>query len=171
MNPLCDIPFHIPNSDDEPGSFASVRKHDIHCGVDIYLPEGTPIRFLRYGEIIAVERFTGAVVGSPWWNDTWAVYVYNGVYTDVYGEVYEPTHLRVGQKVFTGQFCGNIAKVIKTMKGRPMTMLHFEQYTGKVYDGAIWEIGKPRPDNLEDPTSFLENIQKEHLYKMMKGAL
>lgn len=171
MAAFCDIPFLVPNSEDHPGSFASVRKHDVHCGVDIYLPEGTPVRFLRGGEVIALERFTGPLVGTPWWNDTWAVHVYTGTDTDVYGEVYEPTHLKVGQKVYPGQLCGHIAKVLKVMKGRPMTMLHFEQYDGKCFDSAVWNLGESKPYKLLDPTEFLLEVRKEYIFQMMKELL
>lgn len=171
MKHFCNIPFHVPNSEEEPGSFASVRKHDIHCGVDIYLPEGTPISFLRHGQVVAIEPFTGPSVGSPWWLDTWAVYVWNGYETDVYGELYRPAHLQVGQRVISGMLCGNIAKVLKNMKGKPMTMLHFEQYEGKVLDSAVWELGKPRPVDLIDPTEFLLKVCKENICQMMKEML
>lgn len=171
MKPLCNIPFHIPNSEEEPGSFAHVRKHDIHCGVDIYLPEGTPIRFLRPGQIVAIERFTGSSVGSPWWNDTWAVHVFNGLETDVYGEIHKPSHLHIGDKVFTDSFCGHIAKVLKKMKGKPMTMLHFEQYEGKCLDSVVWNLGEIRPINLNDPTEFLLEKQKEYICQMVKELL
>ena len=171
MTTLCDIPFHIPNSEDEPGSFGAVRKHDVHCGVDIYLPEGTPVQFLRGGEVIALERFTGPLAGSPWWNDTWAVHVYTGTDTDVYGEVYEPSHLKVGQRVFPGDLCGHVAKVLKKMKGSPMSMLHFEQYDGKCLETAIWEPGKRRPYRLLDPTLFLLGYQKEFALKMLENMI
>jgi len=156
MSKLSTLPYFVPDSSEEPGSFASVRKHDIHCGVDIYLPEGTPVYFLSSGKIVEISQFTGKAVGSPWWNDTWAVYVYNALEdtTMVYGEVYKP-NLTVGVEVTQGALCGHVAKVLRVMKGRPMSMLHFEMYSGLVTEAAEWQIGKSMPENLINPTSVL----------------
>lgn len=153
---LTRLPYFVPDSSEEPGSFAAVRKHDIHCGVDIYLPEGTPVRFISSGVIVAVSQFTGEAVGTPWWNDTWAVYVYNAQEgtTQVYGELYPPD-LCVGQGVESGALCGHVAKVLKVMKGRPMSMLHFEKYFGLVKESAEWLRGDPMPDKLMNPTKML----------------
>lgn len=156
MTKLSTLPYFVPDSSEEPGSFAAVRKHDIHCGVDIYLPEGTPVYFLFSGTIVAVSQFTGKAVGTPWWNDTWAVYVYDASRdsTSVYGEVYPP-NLCVGQHVESGALCGHVAKVLRVMKGGPMSMLHFEMYSGLVTDSAEWLLGAAMPNNLLNPTSVL----------------
>jgi murein DD-endopeptidase MepM/ murein hydrolase activator NlpD len=156
MKSLCDIPYLVPDSSEEPGSFAFVRKHDIHCGVDIYLPEGTPIYFISTGIVVQVTQFTGEAVGTPWWNDTWAVYVYNAQEgtTMVYGELYPP-NLYVGQGVDSGALCGHVAKVLRVMKGRPMSMLHFEMYSGLVTRSAEWLHGELMPRSLLNPTKTL----------------
>lgn len=87
---------------DSPGHFASVRRHDVHTGVDLYAEEGTPARAVEDGVVISVENFTGpnADDPSPWWNDTQAVLIKGASGVVVYGEV--TSQVKAGDTVRRG---------------------------------------------------------------------
>ena len=57
------------------GGFGTVRRHDHHTGVDLYAADGTPLVAIEAGYVVKLGLFTGAAVGTPWWNETWAVIV------------------------------------------------------------------------------------------------
>lgn len=156
---LATLPFYIPETP-EPGAFGAVRRHDIHTGVDLYLPEGTPVFFVETGTVVGIEHFTGGKE-SPWWNDTWAVLVESEDKVLLYGEVYKPTEYKVGQVVTAGSLCAHVAKVLKKMKGRPMTMLHFEMYKPGTRESVWWKLNEPKPDNLLNPTDFLHTLKQK----------
>ena len=62
-----------------PGAFGAVRKHDIHTGVDLYVPEGTAVYALYDGVVVDVSKFTGPEANPPcpWWNETYSVTVFH----------------------------------------------------------------------------------------------
>ena len=77
-----------------------------------------------------------------------------------YGEV-DQTHVLVtkGESVRAGQHIGIINKsVLKSNKGRPMVMLHLEMMDHGHYDFLWWDLDKPQPQGLRDPTSLLRSI-------------
>ena len=83
------ISWDVPEAP-HPGSYGAVRRHDRHTGVDIYVPEGTPVYALEDCRIISVSYFTGpnAKPPCPWWEETWAVTVINKSSTYLlYGEL------------------------------------------------------------------------------------
>lgn len=111
------------------GLFLAKRKHEFHTGVDLYAPEREPVYSAFSGIVTKVEQFTGDAVGSPWWNDTQAVYVLskeNKKIIYVYGEILPC--VKVGDAVEVGQMLGRVQKVIKVDKGLPTSMLHLEKY-------------------------------------------
>lgn len=154
--PLKSFRRFIPTGDHQ-GAFGAARKHDRHTGVDLYTPEGSFVYPIMDGKIVAREQFTGAAVGSPWWNDTWALYVYNAELdiTTIYGE------LNRDIAPFNEEFVdasantpiGAVSRVIKNDKGLPVSMLHVEMYRGLVTTSNWWHDKKP--DNLLDPTPYL----------------
>ncbi len=120
--------FYLPPAE---GMFGAQRKHDVHTGIDLYAPVGTEVMAIYDGEVIGVENFTGPEVGSPWWNTTQAVYIVHPVnrvaeVVVVYGEI-SPI-VKVGQRVLSGQVIGHVQQVLKKDKGKPMSMLHLENY-------------------------------------------
>jgi murein DD-endopeptidase MepM/ murein hydrolase activator NlpD len=140
-----------------PGSFAHVRKHHTHEGVDLYCPEGTPVHAVETGYVVAIIAFTGAAVGSPWWHDTVAVLVEGESGVVVYGEIIP--RATVGSQVQAGDLIGNVKQVLTKDKGRPMSMLHLELHKKGARDAPAWET--QRPDTLLDPTSFLLEACKQ----------
>lgn len=117
------------------GTFRAVRKHDIHLGVDIYMPEGTEVIFPSTFKLTAtdavvrkIETFTGpnSFPPTPWWNETKSVILQcnNSGRFFIFGEI--ETSLKVGDIIKPGDVVGTVSKVLKTYKGIPQSMLHFE---------------------------------------------
>lgn len=149
-----------------PGSFGFVRKMHIHEGVDLYVPQGTPVSTVEAGEVVAVLPFTGAHVEkigkppSPWWLETYAILIEGDSGVVVYGEIGFPA-LKVGTRVPAGEYAGNVTRVLATDKGRPTTMLHLELHRHGTRMWADWvksrgeDIFEFRPTTLKDPTPHL----------------
>ena len=138
-----------------PGAFGVVRKHHTHEGVDLYAPEGTPVLAVEEGEVVHLEPFTGAHAATPWWHDTWAVFIEGATGVVVYGEIEPTPGLEVGARVGAGQEVGRVIPVLKTPKGRPASMLHLELHVPGTREAPAWEHGQPMPPTLQDPTPWL----------------
>jgi len=158
-NALCKLPFYIPDEPDEAGSFAYERTHDVHTGVDIFLPEGTPIYALAAGFVVWKGQFTGKQVDSDWWEDTWAVAVFSKDRVVVYGELYEQPNLKIGTVLLKNHFVGYVKRVLKVPKGRPMSMLHLEEYNPMTFtEPVVWNRGEAMPIGLRNPIPFLIEV-------------
>jgi len=136
-----------------PGSFGAVRRHDVHTGVDLYCPEGTPVYAIESGLVVAIEDFTGPKAGSPWWLDTRAVLIEGASGVLLYGEV-QP-EVTLGERVTKGTRLAVVARVLRNDKGLPTSMLHFEQYVAGTRASVVWGLGSERPPQLLDPTPLL----------------
>lgn len=164
-------PLRIPTAErllpDAPGQFGTVRRHDVHTGVDLYCVPGTLVQAMEDGVVLAVEPFTGAWCpgedASPWWNDTAIVLVQGASGVLGYGEVTPDSLLvQAGECVCSGQALARIeVPVLKRHKGRPTVMLHLERYAqlySSVSTGSHtlwWPQGTPQPPLLLDPTPLL----------------
>lgn len=141
-----------------PGAFGVVRKHHTHEGVDLYAPAGTVVSAVEAGVVVRIEPFTGEHAGTPWWHDTWAVFVEGASGVVVYGEIQPQDGLVEGARAAAGQVLGHVIPVLKTPKGRPATMLHLELHAPGTREAPAWEHGQPRPDSLLDPTPWLLHL-------------
>jgi len=140
-----------------PGGFGVVRANHVHEGVDLYCATGTPVFAVEAGTVVAVLPFTGPKANLPHWLDTDVVLVEGASGVVAYGEI-EP-HVRVGEVVAAGAPLGEVIRVLRNDKGRPMSMLHLELYEAGTRDVvAKWELGAPQPVQLRDPTCFLEGV-------------
>jgi murein DD-endopeptidase MepM/ murein hydrolase activator NlpD len=141
-----------------PNRFGAKRRWDIHTGVDLFAPEGTPIYACEAGLVIDVCTFTGASIGMPWWNETQCVSVLGDSGVILYGEI--NPKVEKGQMVNEGDLIGTVLQVLTKDKGRPMSMLHIEfyekDYEGKGYENNVWEAWEldgnppPRLRNIEE---------------------
>lgn len=139
---LAYIPAH--------GRFGTMRKHDIHTGVDLYCPPETTVRAYDSGHVVNVCDFTGDKAGSPWWNNTQAILIESDLGVILYGEL--STARKIGDYVHKGDIIGTIETVLKKDKGLPTTMLHLELYEkGYRGNGEIWSLNKPSPEALLNP--------------------
>lgn len=145
----------------EPGAFGTVRKHDIHTGVDLYAPKETLIYTMEAGTVVAVEAFTGEHADSPWWNDTWAILIEGVSGVIVYGEL-DHCHLQVGDSLWENELVGWIEPVLKKDKGvTPTGMLHIELHVHGTTKTSWWRHGEDRPESLLDPTELLRKSYAE----------
>ena len=158
-SPLAKYEYLLPTGDDL-GAFGVERKHDIHTGIDLYCEQLTEVHSIEDGIIVAIEWFTGPMINMPWWNDTMAIAIEGKSGVINYGEVTVSEGLSVGDTVTEGQVIGLVIPVLKVDKGKvPSTsMLHLELYTDYNGKWAMWELGKPQPENLLNPTNLLSNI-------------
>lgn len=136
-----------------PGAFGVARKHHTHEGVDLYAPPGTQVRTVEAGVVVRVEDFTGPKAGTPWWQDTQAVFVEGPSGVVVYGELV--AQVKEGQQMAAGEVVGYLTPVLTTPKGRPDCMLHLELHAHGARQAPGWDHGCDRPDTLKDPTPYL----------------
>lgn len=154
LTPMPAIPIYDSKQEHpHPGSFLFPRRFDVHSGIDLYAPMGTPVHAMEGGRVIQVSWFTGQNAETPWWRDTRAVYVKGESGILVYGEIQEV--VEEGSEVAAGQVIGCVVPVLKRWKGRPMSMLHLELYKkewiGTLSDG---ENGELWIAYLKDPTTL-----------------
>lgn len=143
----------------EPGAFGAIRKHDIHTGIDLYCNPNAHVFAVESGTVVAVEQFTGDKVGSPWWNNTWAVLIEGASGVIVYGEMALEYYLEPGYKVEAGDVLGGVLQVLKVDKGvTPVNMLHFELLTPGTDFTSWWNHGEPQPETVINPTELINKI-------------
>ena len=136
-----------------PGAFGVVRKHHIHEGVDLYAPDGTVVRAVEDGVVVAVQPFTGEHAGFPWWENTWVVMVEGASGVVCYGEVH--ACVDEGTIVKAGDIVACVKRVLKKDKGRPMSMLHLELHTHGSRNCPVWDLDIHQPDEILNPTMYL----------------
>ncbi len=135
------------------GLVGAHRKFDIHTGLDFYCDEGTDVVAIADGVVADVFTFTGPDAGSPWWNTTKAVVLFCDDKVHVYGEV-NPC-VRVGALIRAGDKIGQVLRVLKTDKGVPTAMLHFELWNCLGYvRNYTWHRPQTRLTALLDPLSL-----------------
>jgi 3-polyprenyl-4-hydroxybenzoate decarboxylase len=150
------------------GSFGIVRRHGKrHCGVDLYCRNGTMVTAVEPGVVVAIDGFTGASVGSPWWNETKAVKVEGASGVVCYGEIRPYLSLKVGDMLGRGDPLGQVEQVLPDgqlrgdIPGHSLSMLHIQLYEhGRVHKDESWLEGQPQPGGVLDPTPFLLDCWK-----------
>jgi len=136
------------------------RTHDIHTGIDLPVPVGTPVLAIEAGTVVWVGPFTGPDAGCPWWLPTDCVLVEGETGVFLYGEI--ETTCERGQHVEEGEVLGCVLRVLRHDKGMPTSMLHLELYAAGYRDGGeVWKIGEPCPTMLRNPTELIVKIAAE----------
>ncbi len=67
--------------------------------------------------------------------------------------------LHIGEQVKQGDLITWASQVLVKDKGKPMCMLHFELYKPGTRETVWWEKDEPKPAELLDPTSLLEQAR------------
>jgi hypothetical protein len=132
-------------------AFGVRRKHNVHSGVDLYVPNGEPVYAVEDGIVVYSGWFTGSKCDTPWWNNTRALYVEGDTATIIYGEIQEMEGIKKGTHIEQGRYIGNVVAVLKEDKGKPTSMLHFatkQRGYDALYDKGVYLM------NL-DPTLLL----------------
>lgn len=147
-----------------PGAFGCIRKHDIHTGVDLYVPGPEPFYAVEAGRVVATESFTGPEADSPWWLSTKSILVKGASGVVCYGEV--APIVKVGDDIRLSQHLGSVAPVLKEAKtrkdipGHSNFMLHLELYKPGTKGSVWWYKGDNKPEALCDPTDFLKGAKR-----------
>lgn len=150
--------YVIPTGN-HPGAFGVVRKHHIHEGIDLYADSGEVVYSMFPGIVVSIEPFTGPKAESPWWLDTQAIAVKHDRFVVIYGEIAVNENLFVGDIVDAGTIVGHVIPVLRHDKGKPMSMLHLEQYDKSITKSCgIWSLNTSRPIGLQDPTNMLLSL-------------
>ena len=143
-----------------PGSFGMDRRHHVHTGVDLYTEKDQQVHAVEDGIIIDKGQFTGAAMGSPWWNDTWYIYVEGESGIVCYGEIQGCPEIA---KVKRGEVIAWVTPVLKNgskpeIPFHSPSMLHIELYVHGFTVGQEkeWLLGAPQPSYLIDPTEKLK---------------
>lgn len=108
------------------GAYAFERKYHVHEGIDLYVPEGTPVNAVTDGIIVEVLPFTGPELNQPWWRSTDAIFIDTVDGVVVYGEIEPIRQFYIGDEIKAGEVIGYVKQVLTKDKGRPMSMLHLE---------------------------------------------
>lgn len=117
--------------------FGAKRKHDFHTGIDLFAPAGTQVFAIEDGIVTDVSRFTGASIGTPWWNETCCVAVEGASGVILYAELkgYDPTFSR--EKEFA-----NLSDDDK-IKGVPLKYHHaVKYYTPDIIEKVSTDVSK-----------------------------
>jgi murein DD-endopeptidase MepM/ murein hydrolase activator NlpD len=157
--PMPDIPVCLHY-----GSYLIKRRFDVHTGIDLYAPIDAPVYAIEYGEVIAIRPFTGKHAGCEHWNETWDVCIegYSGIFS--YGEIKPIKELKVGDVVESGDIIGNVLRVLKSDKGKAMSMLHFSIHTHG-WKGLLKDQDDPEKEHFfdlqQDPTLLLLQLKNK----------
>jgi len=147
-----------------PGAFGNIRKRGgRHCGVDLYCKKRSLVTAVEHGVVVDVEQFTGKAVGSPWWNDTWAVKILGASGIVCYGGIDTFSSIKVGATVLRGNAIGRVIPVLPDDKLRPdipghsTSMLHFQLYNHDMIhkDEDLASDQDSPPIGVLDPTPLL----------------
>jgi hypothetical protein len=144
-----------------PGAFGAVRKHDRHCGVDLYCPALTEVYAVEEGIVVSVEDFTGPAANCPWWLPTKAIKIEGESGVVCYGEI-EPIGWVAGDPVEEGDLLGRVIPVLppeklrKDIPGHSCSMLHVQIYKhGTIHNPNDIGPTDEMPEDMIDPTPFL----------------
>lgn len=153
-----DDTWHFPLETDNwmwpdyPGTFGATRKFNKHPGLDLYCDVGTQVFAVEDGICIGIKYFTGELVNSPWWHNTYCILVKGKSGVVNYGEIMYDESVYVGDPIGRGELLGTVMRVLKKDKNRPTSMLHFELYK----DSGIYV----RPADLEEPNDLIDPAPK-----------
>ena len=146
-----------------PGSFGFIRKNHIHEGIDLYAEDGDEVIAMEDGIILSIIPFTGEIAGSPWWNNTYSIFVKHKDFIVNYGEITPLSSLKEGDAVKAGDIIGNIKTVLLKDKGRPMSMLHLEMYSlDAVKPITEWSLNTEKHVTLMDPTPYIIELARKY---------
>lgn len=130
-------------------SRAGGKRH--HAGVDLYAPRGSVVLAPEAGTIVSFQPFNGPnAVAMLLQTDSGPVILLGEIEPGSWQEF----GLSRGSRVQGGD---QVARVGINPGGSQM--LHYEMYTDGTTRNARWYAGNPPPDNLLDPTGYLQRAK------------
>jgi murein DD-endopeptidase MepM/ murein hydrolase activator NlpD len=154
------------------GRFLEDRGDRVHCGIDLYAPEKTPVFAVDDGIIRSIDIFSSPQQ-VPYWNTTYEIILEaKSSYFFRFAELCEVL-VEKDQKVSVGDKIGLVGQVLNPSKitnehpvyiqdlskRNRLSMLHFEIYDSypeksEKYLGGNW-FAKETPIGLCNPNDFL----------------
>lgn len=104
----------------------------------------------------------------PWWLDTQAILISGETGVFLYGEI-KPI-VQINQLIYEGQLIGYVQRVLRNDKGKPLSMLHLELYTKNTTKSTWWYHNQQKPENLLDPTPYLEKMLNIKFSEVIKNS-
>jgi len=164
-------PFRF-SKNQESGQFLEDRNDRIHCGIDLYAPQKTPVFAVDNGCIRKIALFTSPDQ-NEYWNTTYEIILETEAnYFFRYAEL-ASVSVKKNDRVLAGDRIGLVGQVLnpdKIRKNHPtyiqqlagkdkLSMLHFEMYDrfpeeSDKYLGGNW-FGKGKPNGLCNPGLLL----------------
>ncbi len=131
---------------------ASGSQTRYHAGVDLIAKMGTPVVATEPGTVVAVQGWAGDTAKALLLEtDSGVVVNYGALYPNSWKEY----GIGVGSRVKAGQPLGYVG-----MYPHGGQMLHFELYTSGTRKNEQWRLNRPPPENLIDPTSYLQRASR-----------
>lgn len=158
----CSLYDYLPTFN-EPGSFGFKRTFEIHNGLDVYCRDESNVFAVEDGGVIKIEQFTGKDVESPWWEETWAIYVKGQSGVVCYGEMNKQFNFVVGDGVRAGDSLGCIrhvlpeSKIRRDIRNHNNAMLHIQLFSEYFTEDIPFEVKSGVKNTLLDPTPYMQN--------------
>jgi len=153
-DPLPVVCWSLPIGKYHPAGFGYSKYSNIHSGVDLYVPQHTPVHSVETGTVVNILNFTGPFSFYPSLNPTQLLMIEGVSGVVLYGAIEVLEDIKVGQLIETG--C-KIAHVISAIEEQPM--LHIELHKNGTKLPSAWKQGHSQPKSLLDPTSYLLSLK------------
>ena len=153
-DPLPVYMWSLPIGKYHPAGFGYSKNHNVHTGIDLYVPDNIPVMSVEAGNVVAIFKFTGSGTPYPSLLPTEAIMIEGATGVVLYGEVEVKKDIQIGQLIEAGSKIANIKCAILDQP-----MLHLELYKHGTKTPCIWKQGTSQPKSLLDPTSYLLSLK------------
>ncbi len=145
------------------GAFGDAREKHFHEGIDLYAPAQTPVLAVENCTVIAITPFSGISTRKDYWRDMEAVLVQGASGLIAYCEFNPLASLVPAMTLKAGDPVGKVypdgykfrKAADKHEDHAHHAFLHLELHASHVRVPSTWELGKPKPLTLFDPTPLL----------------
>ena len=149
--PLDDAPAWPPRASRRFGvSRGDGERH--HTGIDLGALEGTVVRAMEPGTVVATLRFNGPHAHAILIEHDSGLVV---LYGEIWPGSWKQWGLSLGSRVKAGDPIGTVG-----INPNGSTMLHLETYRPGTRRNYPWYRGQPAPKALLDPTRYLERAAR-----------
>ena len=153
-DPLPAVCWSLPIGKYHPAGFGYSKNHNVHTGIDLYVPESSSVHSVEAGTVIDIFNFTGPKTLYPQLLPTEAIVIHGATGLVLYGELQVLKDIQFGQLIGAGT---KIANIICAVPDQPMLHLELHKPGSKI--PSVWKQGQPQPKSLLDPTSYLLSLK------------